>query len=81
MSKIFLIPGLGADTRIYNNIEFSDEHDVIPVDWIEPDKLDTLNTYAQKIIYQYFITDNRVILMLTSGENHLNHLRESEIKI
>jgi pimeloyl-ACP methyl ester carboxylesterase len=62
MSKIFLIPGLGADTRIYNNIEFGDNQDIIPVDWIEPNKHDTLNTYAQKLIHQYFITDNSIVI-------------------
>jgi pimeloyl-ACP methyl ester carboxylesterase len=62
MSKIFLIPGLGADTRIYNNIELGDDEDIIPVDWIEPNKHDTLNTYAQKLIHQYFITDNSIVI-------------------
>lgn len=62
MSKIFLIAGLGADTRIYNNIELGDEHDVTPVDWIEPNQYDTLSTYAQKLIHQYFITDGSVVI-------------------
>lgn len=62
MSKIFLIPGLGADTRIYNNIELGDDQDVIPVDWIEPNQYDTLNTYAQKLIHQYFITENSIVI-------------------
>lgn len=55
MSKIYLIAGLGADTRIYNNIDLH-EHDVVPIDWIEPNELDTLTTYSQKLIYQYNIT-------------------------
>jgi hypothetical protein len=42
MSKIFLIAGMGADTRIYNNIELPAEYDVIPVDWLEPHQTDTL---------------------------------------
>ncbi|MFD2866735.1 alpha/beta fold hydrolase [Mucilaginibacter antarcticus] len=62
MSKIFLIAGLGADTRIYNNIELGEEHDITPVDWIEPNERDTLSTYAQKLIHQYNITPNAVII-------------------
>ena len=50
MTKVFLISGLGADTRLYNNIEIPEELEVIPVDWIDPHKTDTLTTYAQKII-------------------------------
>ena len=61
MSKIFLIAGLGADTRVYNNIDLH-EHDVTPVDWIEPNKQDTLAIYAQKLIYQYHITKNSVVI-------------------
>ena len=53
MSAIFLIAGLGADTRLYNNIDLPDGYEVIPVDWIEPHQTDTLKTYAQKLIYQY----------------------------
>ena len=61
MSKIYLIAGLGADTRVYNNIDLQ-EHEVIPVDWIEPSRSDTLNTYAQKLISQYHIFPNSVII-------------------
>jgi len=61
MSKIFLIPGLGADTRVYNNIDLG-SNEVICVDWIEPHQTDTLATYAQKLIYQYDITPKSVVI-------------------
>ena len=61
MSKIFLIPGLGADTRIYNNIDLGD-NEVIPVNWIEPNKTDTLTTYAQNLIKQYNIIRNSIVI-------------------
>jgi pimeloyl-ACP methyl ester carboxylesterase len=61
MSKIFLIAGLGADTRIYNNIDLQD-NDVTPVDWIEPHPQDTLTTYAHKLIHQYNITPNAIVI-------------------
>lgn len=66
MSKIFLIAGLGADTRLYNNIDLGD-NDVIPIDWIEPNETDTLTTYAQKIIYQYLIKDNDIVIGVSLG--------------
>ena len=62
MSKIFLIAGMGADTRIYNNIELPDDNEVIPVDWVEPDASDTLITYSQKLIKQYNITYNSIVI-------------------
>ncbi|QEM10324.1 alpha/beta hydrolase [Mucilaginibacter rubeus] len=62
MSRIYLIAGLGADTRVYNNIGLGYEHEVIMVDWVEPDLNDTLITYAQKLIYQYDIQENSVLI-------------------
>jgi len=62
MSRIYLIAGLGADTRVYNNINLSDEHEVITVDWIEPNSKDTLVSYAQKLIYQYNIKSKSVLI-------------------
>jgi pimeloyl-ACP methyl ester carboxylesterase len=61
MSRIFLIPGLGADTRVYNNIDLNG-HEVICVDWIEPDKTDTLAVYAQKLIRHYHITPKSIVI-------------------
>ncbi|PJJ79047.1 alpha/beta fold hydrolase [Mucilaginibacter auburnensis] len=61
MPRVFLIPGLGADTRIYNNIEISD-YEVVPVDWIIPDVTDTLEKYAQKVISEYDIKYNDVVI-------------------
>ncbi|MDB4904870.1 MAG: hypothetical protein JWQ63_4151 [Mucilaginibacter sp.] len=61
MSKIYLIPGLGADTRVYNNIDLNG-YEVICVDWIEPHKTDTLATYAQKLIYHYNIVPKSIVI-------------------
>jgi len=66
MRKIFLISGLGADTRLYNNIDLQDS-EVIPVDWIDPHEIDTLATYAQKLIYQYNITPGSIVIGTSLG--------------
>jgi len=67
MSAVFLIAGLGADTRLYNNIEIPSDYEVIPVDWIEPTKTDTLKVYAQKLIYQYNITKGSIVIGTSLG--------------
>ena len=67
MSKVFLISGLGADTRLYNNIDISEDDEVVPVDWIESHETDTLSTYAQKIIYQYDIRPNSIVIGTSLG--------------
>jgi pimeloyl-ACP methyl ester carboxylesterase len=67
MSTVFLIAGLGADTRLYNNIDIPSGYEVIPVDWIDPDKTDTLKSYAQKLIYQYNITRGSIVIGTSLG--------------
>ena len=61
MSKVFVIAGLGADARAYNKIDLG-AYEVIKVDWIEPDRTDTLKSYAQKLILQYNITPLSVVI-------------------
>jgi pimeloyl-ACP methyl ester carboxylesterase len=67
MSTVFLIAGLGADTRLYNNIDIPSGYEVIPVDWLDPNKTDTLKTYAQKLIYQYNITRGSIVIGTSLG--------------
>lgn len=66
MSRIYLVAGLGADTRIFNNIDLGN-HEVIPVDWIEPDSRDTLAGYAQKLIHQYNIRPDSILIGNSMG--------------
>jgi pimeloyl-ACP methyl ester carboxylesterase len=61
MSKIFLIPGLGADARIFQYIDLQG-HEVVPISWIEPEKQDSLSTYAQKLIDHYQITPGSIVI-------------------
>ncbi len=66
MGKIFLIPGLGADARIFQYIDLQG-HDVVPVSWVEPEKQDTLSSYAQKLIDHYKITPGSVVIGSSLG--------------
>ncbi|NCD71820.1 alpha/beta hydrolase [Mucilaginibacter agri] len=66
MAKIFLIAGLGADYRLFKNIELSG-HDVIYVHWIEPEPEDTLATYAGKLIDQYDIQAGDAVVGVSLG--------------
>jgi pimeloyl-ACP methyl ester carboxylesterase len=61
MSKVFLIPGLGADARIFQCIDLQG-HEVIPISWIEPENQDTISTYAQKLIDHYKILPGSIVI-------------------
>jgi pimeloyl-ACP methyl ester carboxylesterase len=62
MIKVFLIAGLGADTRLYKNIILPDGYEVVPADWVLPDATDTLTTYAQKLVSHYNIQAGAVVI-------------------
>jgi pimeloyl-ACP methyl ester carboxylesterase len=66
MDKIFLIPGLGADSRIYKNIHVNG-YNTVPVDWVEPAETDTLRSYSQKLILQYNITPKSIVIGNSMG--------------
>jgi len=61
MSKIFLIPGLGADHRIYQHINLQG-HEVVNVEWLEPETTDNLAYYAQKLIDYYQIPAQSIVI-------------------
>jgi pimeloyl-ACP methyl ester carboxylesterase len=61
MSKIYLIPGLGADSRIYKNIDLHGR-EAVHINWIDPDKRDTLYTYAKKLIDKYKISEGSIVI-------------------
>lgn len=61
MTSVFLIPGLGADKRIYKNIKLNNAN-ITYTDWFEPEPDDTLSSYAQKLIDQYHITAGSVVI-------------------
>ncbi|RYY36929.1 MAG: alpha/beta hydrolase [Sphingobacteriaceae bacterium] len=66
MSRVFLIPGLGADCRIYKHINI-ENYEVVSCNWIEPDLNDTLETYAQKIINQFNIQTGDIVIGNSMG--------------
>ena len=61
MQKVFLIPGLGADYRAYQNIDLSG-YDTVNISWIDPAKEDTLASYAQKLVDHYKIGDGSIVI-------------------
>jgi pimeloyl-ACP methyl ester carboxylesterase len=61
MSKIFLIPGLGADSRIFNHLDLAG-HEVVKIDFPDPNKIDTLRIYAQRIVDQYHIEEGSIVI-------------------
>lgn len=67
MRKVYLIAGLGADSRLFKNIKLPADCEVILVDWHIPSPNDTLTTYAQSIVKQYDIQSNSIVIGVSLG--------------
>ncbi|QQL51427.1 alpha/beta hydrolase [Mucilaginibacter ginkgonis] len=66
MRKVYFISGLGADRRAFDRIRITNVEKVF-VDWIEPDRRDTIATYAGKLISHYGIKHNDTVVGLSLG--------------
>jgi len=66
MEKIFLISGLGADRRLFDRLDLPG-YELIYVDWIEPEKQDTITTYAHKLIDKYGIVPQSTVIGVSLG--------------
>lgn len=66
-TRIFMISGLGADGRAFQLLRLNYTSTITYIDWIKPDKEDTLTSYAQKLIDHYQIDSNSVLIGLSMG--------------
>jgi pimeloyl-ACP methyl ester carboxylesterase len=67
MRNVYLIAGLGADSRLFKNIKLPAGYEVTRVDWFVPKLEDTLTTYAQAIICQYDINSDSIVIGVSLG--------------
>ena len=66
MHNLFFISGLGADRRVFNNIQLTGYH-ITYVDWIEPAIADTIVSYASKLIAKYHIKSGDIVVGVSLG--------------
>lgn len=65
MNKIYVFSGLGVDKRVYDNIDFG-TLDVEFIDWIEPLKNESLESYAFRISKK-ITEENPILIGLSFG--------------
>lgn len=64
MSKIYIFSGLGVDKRVFDNIDFSGLN-IAFVDWIDPLKNETFESYAKRISKDF--ESNSILIGLSFG--------------
>lgn len=47
--KVYFIPGLGADKRVFNHIRLPDGFEMVHLDWLKPEADETLPHYAARL--------------------------------
>jgi pimeloyl-ACP methyl ester carboxylesterase len=65
MQHVYCISGLGADSRIFDNLKLENA-ELHFIKWIEPDVNDTLPQFAEKLSHQ-IIHENPVLLGVSFG--------------
>jgi len=64
MNKIYIFSGLGVDKRVFDNIDFSGLN-IAFVDWIDPLKKETFESYAYRISKDF--ENNSILIGLSFG--------------
>ncbi|TWR31271.1 alpha/beta hydrolase [Mucilaginibacter pallidiroseus] len=67
MTKVFMIPGLGADSRLCKNIILPNGFECILIEWLEPLQTDSLETYSKAIVKQYVIKNEDILIGVSLG--------------
>jgi pimeloyl-ACP methyl ester carboxylesterase len=66
MKKVYFISGLGADRRVFSDLELPNI-EAVHIDWVKPSEEDTMTTYARKLLAQIDTSVPVTILGLSFG--------------
>lgn len=65
--KVYFISGLGADKRVFNNIHLNNDFEPEYLEWIEPQKSETLKDYALRLALRINFKEPFAIVGLSMG--------------
>jgi pimeloyl-ACP methyl ester carboxylesterase len=65
--KVYFISGLAADGRVFRHIQLPADHEAVYLNWLRPDKDESLTNYAGRMSGQIDTTEPFYILGLSLG--------------
>lgn len=65
--KLYLIPGLGADKRVFRNVRLPEGFEMVHMEWLPPDADESLASYALKMAASIDMHEPWSILGLSFG--------------
>jgi len=67
MMKVYFIPGLAADKKVFRHIRLPDEFEPVFLEWITPRKGEILQEYAYRMATQIDINEPYILIGLSFG--------------
>ena len=65
--KIYLIPGQGADSRLFNNLEIEGDFEIVHIQYFTPEANTSLREYAIELIDQIDTSESFILLGVSLG--------------
>ncbi|RYD82826.1 MAG: alpha/beta hydrolase [Sphingobacteriales bacterium] len=65
--KVYFISGLAADSRVFKHIELPEGFEIVYLDWISPEKKESLSSYACRLSQKINATEPFVLIGLSMG--------------
>ena len=65
--KVYCIPGIAADRRIFKNISLPNGFEAVHIDWIKPEKEESLSAYARRLAEKINATEEFIIIGISLG--------------
>jgi hypothetical protein len=73
--NVYFISGLGADKRVFQNLNIDPKFNVINIEWIDPKRKETIEDYAGRLISQIdtdeTLSNSRLIIWRYDGNSYL----------
>lgn len=65
--KVYALSGLGADERLFQNLNLPNNFELVPLSWIAPGSSGSITDYASRILTYYQLEEDSVILGVSFG--------------
>jgi pimeloyl-ACP methyl ester carboxylesterase len=65
--KVYFISGLGADSRVFRHIQLPPGFEAAYLDWVKPDKNESLHNYAMRLAERIDTKEQFIIVGLSMG--------------
>jgi len=65
--KVQLISALGTDSTIYSNLGFDESFGINHIEWLKPQKRESMEAYCQRLINENQITPNDIVIGTSFG--------------